>query len=106
MAAPFTTLPNACRQRAEEARRRRAAAESAAGAEGGGGEAGPAGGAEEGEAGAGAAARAVCPICLEREVEMVFPSCGHLCVCSTCGAGLRRCPMCRSRGGPIRVYTP
>lgn len=47
----------------------------------------------------------MCAICMEAECELVFPSCGHLCVCYECGHALHRCPLCRSRGNPIRVFT-
>lgn len=49
----------------------------------------------------------LCVICLQRNSQFVFPGCGHLCVCHSCnrsGNGLTKCPICRSRGKPIRVY--
>lgn len=49
---------------------------------------------------------APCAVCLERDCTMVFPSCGHLCVCEECGTGLRSCPLCRARGHAVRVYMP
>ncbi len=61
-------------------------------------------GQQGGEAAAGGGA--MCVVCFSHEPNMVFPSCGHLCVCSGCSSSLGRCPICRSRGGPIRVYTP
>lgn len=60
----------------------------------------------EGDQG-GDARSGTCVVCLERESELVYPQCGHLCVCSLCGGagpGLGRCPICRSRGPPIKVF--
>ena len=51
-------------------------------------------------------ARGLCVICFDCQPELVFPACGHMCACAHCGGGLQRCPICRSRGRPIRVYTP
>lgn len=52
--------------------------------------------------------RGVCVACLERDSDMVFPSCGHLCVCRQCAvaasARLNRCPICREYGKPIQVF--
>ena len=83
-------------RRSEAARARREAARSssngsgAAAADGGGGSAG------------------LCVVCLVNGSEMVYPGCGHLCVCSNCATGRSsvwsRCPICRSQGHPIRVY--
>jgi E3 ubiquitin-protein ligase MUL1 len=102
------------RQRVEKALRDRAAAggtagsgEAAAGqaagetASGGQNAAAGDGGGADGEVGG----RGLCVICLERPSDTVFPSCGHMCACSSCSGGLRRCPICRSRGAPIRVFT-
>lgn len=105
------------RQRIEKALRERRAAAAAAG---GGGEAAAAAGqpAAAGLGGSGAAvaaegaedeggiARGLCVICFDRQPDVVFPSCGHMCACAQCGSGLQRCPICRSRGRPIRVFTP
>lgn len=49
----------------------------------------------------------LCVVCLQRSSQFVFPGCGHLCVCDSCirsGNGLTKCPICRARGKPIRVY--
>lgn len=100
------------RQRVEKALRERQAAAGGGGGQGARPAAGE--GAASGEAGAGAGeddfeggiARGVCVICFDRRPDEVFPGCGHLCVCHQCGAGLQRCPICRTRGRPIRVYTP
>jgi len=49
----------------------------------------------------------MCVVCFERDSEMVYPNCGHLCACATCGrmgTAMARCPICRSRGSPIRVF--
>ncbi len=103
------------RQRIEKALRERRAAAAA----GGGGETAAAAGqlpaTGSGEAGAAAAdgaeddegiARGLCVICFDQQPEVVFPACGHMCACARCGGGLQRCPICRSRGRPIRVFTP
>ena len=86
-------------RRVERARRDRAAAAAAAAA----GSNTATARAEDGSAGS-PLQQAVCVVCLERECEMVFRGCGHLCACGSCGAGLRRCPIRRSAGAPIRVY--
>ncbi|EFN51981.1 hypothetical protein CHLNCDRAFT_27288 [Chlorella variabilis] len=97
------------RQRVEKAMRERAAAAAAAG--GGGAAGAPAASAAEpqpadvAEAAEGGARPSLCVVCLERPCATVFPACGHMCACSRCSHGLRRCPICRSRGAPIRVYT-
>lgn len=46
-----------------------------------------------------------CVVCFQRTSTMCWP-CGHLCCCTQCASqgGLDRCPICRSRGRPIRVY--
>ncbi len=51
--------------------------------------------------------RGVCIVCLERDSDMIFPECGHLCLCRPCVAScgqLDRCPICRERGRPRQVY--
>lgn len=101
------------RRRVEKALRQRGAAPGQAGAAAG--TAGAAGAATPGAAPAagrgggdasGGLAGGLCVVCLEQAPNMVFPSCGHLCACSRCGSSLARCPICRCRGRPIRVYTP
>lgn len=47
----------------------------------------------------------MCVACREREAQIVFIPCGHLCCCEMCGRNLDRCPMCRSRSQKHRVYT-
>lgn len=50
--------------------------------------------------------RGTCVVCLDRASDYVFP-CGHLCVCEGClrsSGSMRGCPVCRSKGNPIRVY--
>lgn len=36
-----------------------------------------------------------CVVCMEREAQMVFLSCGHVCCCQTCSEALHTCPLCR-----------
>jgi E3 ubiquitin-protein ligase MUL1 len=95
------------RARVEKALRDRAAAEGAAANAGAPGTAGSTAAREAGGMGAddGGVSSGLCVVCLERSCDTVFPSCGHMCACSRCSGGLSRCPICRSRGGPIRVYT-
>lgn len=47
-----------------------------------------------------------CVVCLDADVDMVFTSCGHMCVCAGCGHQMRRCPICRTSSPSIRVYKP
>ena len=47
-----------------------------------------------------------CVVCIDHPVEVVFASCGHMCCCEKCGSTLTRCPICRLRGSPIKVYRP
>jgi hypothetical protein len=47
-----------------------------------------------------------CVVCIDKPVQMVFTSCGHMCCCEGCGMRLMRCPVCRLRGSPIKVYQP
>lgn len=48
----------------------------------------------------------LCVICFERQVQLVYTPCGHLCCCATCGSGLNKCPICRARSTPVLVYRP
>ncbi|XP_025118143.3 E3 ubiquitin-protein ligase LRSAM1 isoform X2 [Bubalus bubalis] len=36
-----------------------------------------------------------CVVCLEREAQMIFLNCGHVCCCQPCSQPLRTCPLCR-----------
>ncbi|XP_077001546.1 E3 ubiquitin-protein ligase LRSAM1 isoform X3 [Tamandua tetradactyla] len=36
-----------------------------------------------------------CVVCLEREAQMIFLNCGHVCCCQECCQPLRTCPLCR-----------
>uniref|UniRef100_A0A8C6E606 E3 ubiquitin-protein ligase LRSAM1 n=1 Tax=Moschus moschiferus TaxID=68415 RepID=A0A8C6E606_MOSMO len=36
-----------------------------------------------------------CVVCLEREAQMIFLNCGHVCCCQLCCQPLRTCPLCR-----------
>lgn len=50
----------------------------------------------------------LCVICLERDSRLLYPRCGHFCVCRRCsriGTAQTRCPICRSPASPITVYT-
>ncbi|XKL68710.1 hypothetical protein PGB90_006479 [Kerria lacca] len=37
-----------------------------------------------------------CVICLEKQSNVVFLTCGHLCSCTDCSLLIKTCPMCRS----------
>jgi hypothetical protein len=112
---PRGDLPAVARRRkllaeAEQQRRATAAAAAAAGGGGGGGAGGApanghaAGAADEGAAGEGAAGEGMCVVCFAQPCDTVFPACGHMCACGGCAPALARCPICRARGGCIRVY--
>ncbi|XP_027412122.1 E3 ubiquitin-protein ligase LRSAM1 isoform X2 [Bos indicus x Bos taurus] len=36
-----------------------------------------------------------CVVCLEREAQMIFLNCGHVCCCQPCSQPLHTCPLCR-----------
>lgn len=38
-----------------------------------------------------------CVVCMERESDMVFLPCGHLCCCNNCQMPLIECPICRGK---------
>lgn len=49
----------------------------------------------------------ICVVCLSAPSEMVYVKCGHMCCCSNCVAtmaGSRKCPVCRTEGGVIKVF--
>lgn len=52
--------------------------------------------------------RGICVACYENAARLVYPRCGHLCLCERCRAALgstaERCPICRERGPPIKVF--
>jgi hypothetical protein len=37
----------------------------------------------------------LCKICMENPVECAIVECGHTCLCLTCAAPLKQCPVCR-----------
>ncbi|XP_052581939.1 E3 ubiquitin-protein ligase LRSAM1 isoform X4 [Peromyscus californicus insignis] len=46
-----------------------------------------------------------CVVCLEREAQMVFLACGHVCCCQQCCQPLRTCPLCRREiSQRLRIY--
>lgn len=50
-------------------------------------------------------AQAECVVCMERESQMIFLTCGHVCCCYTCGMELHTCPLCRRDiQQKIRIY--
>ena len=47
-----------------------------------------------------------CHICLERDLQIAFLPCGHLCACGMCAPGLTHCPMCRRDVlDTVRIFT-
>ena len=38
-----------------------------------------------------------CKVCLDRDANMLFVPCGHMCACMQCVSRLKQCPLCRSR---------
>ncbi|XP_045052986.2 E3 ubiquitin-protein ligase LRSAM1 isoform X3 [Desmodus rotundus] len=46
-----------------------------------------------------------CVVCLEREAQMIFLNCGHVCCCPQCCQPLRTCPLCRQEiVQRLRIY--
>lgn len=46
-----------------------------------------------------------CVVCLEREAQVVFLNCGHVCCCPQCCPPLRTCPLCRQQiAQRLRIY--
>ncbi|XP_069913141.1 E3 ubiquitin-protein ligase LRSAM1 isoform X1 [Oryctolagus cuniculus] len=46
-----------------------------------------------------------CVVCLEREAQVVFLNCGHVCCCQQCCQPLRTCPLCRQQiAQRLRIY--
>ncbi|XP_036769766.2 E3 ubiquitin-protein ligase LRSAM1 isoform X5 [Manis pentadactyla] len=46
-----------------------------------------------------------CVVCLEREAQMIFLNCGHVCCCQECCQPLRTCPLCRQEIAQcLRIY--
>ncbi|XP_007471789.1 PREDICTED: E3 ubiquitin-protein ligase LRSAM1 isoform X1 [Lipotes vexillifer] len=46
-----------------------------------------------------------CVVCLEREAQMIFLNCGHICCCQQCCQPLRTCPLCRQDiAQRLRIY--
>jgi hypothetical protein len=46
----------------------------------------------------------LCVICFDREKNTAFIPCGHFGLCDACALGLRRCPVCRTKGKSNRIY--
>lgn len=53
-----------------------------------------------------------CTVCFDGEVDTVIYTCGHMCLCHSCGLRLRRqaracCPICRRPiKDVIKIYRP
>ncbi|XP_076821513.1 E3 ubiquitin-protein ligase XIAP-like isoform X1 [Clavelina lepadiformis] len=39
----------------------------------------------------------ICKVCLDKEADVVFIPCGHICCCIECTHALRTCPICREK---------
>jgi hypothetical protein len=47
----------------------------------------------------------LCKICLDKECEVLFTSCGHFVSCNICALSLQDCPVCRNKiDSFIKVY--
>jgi len=49
----------------------------------------------------------VCVVCMDQPSSKAYP-CGHLCICTSCstrGSAATTCPICRTRGKPIIIYS-
>ncbi|GLC35811.1 hypothetical protein PLESTB_000496700 [Pleodorina starrii] len=60
----------------------------------------------DGDGGDGERAAGTCVVCLDRDSDVVFSGCGHMCVCNSCSGNLTKCPICRVGSRTIRVYRP
>ncbi|KAG2442862.1 hypothetical protein HXX76_002941 [Chlamydomonas incerta] len=47
-----------------------------------------------------------CVVCMDRDADVVFTGCGHLCACYGCSTNLTKCPICRVNSRMLRVYRP
>lgn len=53
-----------------------------------------------------------CTVCFDSEVDTVIYTCGHMCLCNTCGLKLKKqlnacCPICRRViKDVIKIYRP
>ena len=46
-----------------------------------------------------------CKICMDREIGVVFLTCGHLISCVQCAPALKDCPLCRQTiVGTVKTY--
>jgi hypothetical protein len=47
-----------------------------------------------------------CVVCMDAGPTHALVPCGHQCVCATCSAALRACPLCRGAvASAVRVFT-
>ncbi|XP_059149917.1 E3 ubiquitin-protein ligase LRSAM1-like isoform X2 [Physella acuta] len=48
-----------------------------------------------------------CAICLDKQSNIIFLTCGHVCCCSTCALPVKECPLCRANiSAKIRISLP
>ncbi|XP_035040701.2 E3 ubiquitin-protein ligase LRSAM1 isoform X1 [Hippoglossus stenolepis] len=46
-----------------------------------------------------------CVVCMEKESQVIFLPCGHVCCCQVCSNALQNCPLCRSNiSQHVRLY--
>ncbi|KAL7576467.1 hypothetical protein ACA910_017976 [Epithemia clementina (nom. ined.)] len=45
-----------------------------------------------------------CVICLEEKADHVLIPCGHVCLCKSCQASTRTCPLCRARCRAYQIF--
>jgi len=39
----------------------------------------------------------ICCLCMDKQTNIAFSPCGHICVCFRCGEEINQCPLCRSK---------
>lgn len=48
----------------------------------------------------------ICVICFDSPRGVVCVPCGHLCMCLSCSASVKTCPICREGASMVRKYDP
>ncbi|BFZ05902.1 hypothetical protein BsWGS_08941 [Bradybaena similaris] len=48
-----------------------------------------------------------CAICLDKQANIIFLTCGHVCCCTTCAQTVHLCPLCRATiSSKIKLFLP
>lgn len=48
---------------------------------------------------------AECVVCMDAKLEMIYPACGHICLCQKCATRVgRKCPVCSQESPPKRFF--